>query len=108
MCCEWRKEGLNHAKALEIAAVQRARHASQAAQVHRSDRNRIAAPHRRVRPQPRASAWLKSDRLLDEAPKHIQEAHKYFIDVRSKHVAHSFNEFEENDVTVTLREDGTS
>ena len=47
-------------------------------------------------------------KLLDEAPTAIRESHHYFIAVRSKHVAHSANEFEENDVTVTLREDQTS
>ncbi|CAD5374042.1 hypothetical protein RA210_U480005 [Rubrivivax sp. A210] len=47
-----------------------------------------------------------SHKLLDSAPPTLREAHEYFIAVRSKHVAHSVNDFEENDVTVTLREDG--
>jgi hypothetical protein len=43
--------------------------------------------------------------LLDVAPEDVQRTHEYIVAVRSKHVAHSVNEFEENDVTVTLRED---
>ena len=47
-----------------------------------------------------------SHKLMHSAPDTLREAHEYFIAVRSKHVAHSVNDFEENDVTVTLREDG--
>lgn len=46
--------------------------------------------------------------MLDRAPAELKLSHKYFIAVRSKHVAHSVNEFEENDVTVTIRQDGES
>ena len=47
---------------------------------------------------------LKHD-LFNAAPQHVKEAHEYFIAVRSKHVAHSVNVFEENDVTVTVNAD---
>ena len=46
--------------------------------------------------------------LLNSAPQDIKEAHEYMMNVRNKHVAHSVNAFEENEVTVTLREDGDS
>ena len=47
-------------------------------------------------------------KLLKTAPEHLRAEHECFIAVRSKHVAHSVNEFEENDVTVTVCEDGAS
>ena len=36
------------------------------------------------------------------APESIADAHKYFIAVRNKHVAHSVNDFEENDVVAQV------
>jgi hypothetical protein len=41
--------------------------------------------------------------LLDGAPAEVQGSHRHFIALRSKHVAHSVNELEENYVTITVR-----
>ncbi|GAB4514308.1 MAG: hypothetical protein Tsb0026_19580 [Sulfuricaulis sp.] len=40
--------------------------------------------------------------LLDSADPELQQAHKFFMDLRSKHIAHSVNPFEENDVTIQI------
>jgi hypothetical protein len=40
--------------------------------------------------------------LLDSADLELQQAHRFFMDLRSKHVAHSVNPFEENDVTLQI------
>ena len=40
--------------------------------------------------------------LLDTADIDLKEAHRFFIDLRNKHVAHSVNPFEENDVTLQI------
>lgn len=42
--------------------------------------------------------------LLSSAPEHLRTTHEYVVAVRSKHIAHPVNEFEENDVTVMLRD----
>lgn len=43
-----------------------------------------------------------NEQLLDAADDDLRQAHNYFIALRSKHVAHSVNPFEENDVTVQI------
>lgn len=53
---------------------------------------------------PGARDWLAHD-LLDGASAAQRDLHTYVIAVRSKHVAHSVNGFEETDVTVMVRED---
>jgi len=40
--------------------------------------------------------------LLDSEDPDLQQAHRFFMDLRSKHVAHSVNPFEENDVTLQI------
>jgi len=40
--------------------------------------------------------------LLDTADAALKEAHRFFVELRSKHVAHSINPFEENDVTLQI------
>ena len=46
------------------------------------------------------------DRLPEEAlkaaPDLLQDTHRFVLDLRDKHVAHSVNPFEENDVTVQI------
>jgi hypothetical protein len=44
-------------------------------------------------------------RLLEFASKEQRALHEYVIAVRSKHVAHSQNWFQETDVAVTMRQD---
>jgi hypothetical protein len=46
-----------------------------------------------------------TDQMFDGANPDLNDLHSYLIAVRSKHVAHSVNEFEENRVTVSIRED---
>jgi hypothetical protein len=41
-------------------------------------------------------------KLLDAADSELQEAHRFFMNLRSKHVAQSVNPFEENDVTLQI------
>lgn len=40
--------------------------------------------------------------LFDDAEPNFAEGHNFFIEMRNKHVAHSVNEFEENDVLVQV------
>lgn len=40
--------------------------------------------------------------LLNLADPDLQELHRFIIDLRNKHVAHSVNPFEENDVTLQI------
>lgn len=40
--------------------------------------------------------------LFAPADARIREAHEYFIEVRSKHVAHSVNDLEENEVVIQI------
>jgi hypothetical protein len=46
-----------------------------------------------------------SKKTIDEMPKELQEFHKYFKDLRDQYVAHSVNNFEENEVKVYYLED---
>lgn len=46
--------------------------------------------------------------FLDGASEEHRHLHEYLIAVRSKHVAHSVNWFEETDVTVMIREEDNS
>jgi hypothetical protein len=39
---------------------------------------------------------------LDAAPEVLKDTHEFVLDLRDKHVAHSVNPFEENDVTVQI------
>lgn len=41
-------------------------------------------------------------RIVEKAPDHLQSAHKFFIAMRNMHVAHSVNDFEENEVAVMI------
>jgi hypothetical protein len=40
--------------------------------------------------------------LLSDAPDELREAHDFFIEMRNKHVAHSVNAFEENEVCLSI------
>lgn len=46
-----------------------------------------------------------SHALLNNASADLREFHQYCIDLRSKHVAHSINPFEENEVLVQIPDD---
>lgn len=48
--------------------------------------------------------WLPID-ILSKAEAHLQQAHEHFMHLRSKHIAHSVNPFEENTVTVSISDD---
>lgn len=43
--------------------------------------------------------------LFDDVDSEFYEAHELFIDMRNKHVAHSVNEFEENDAVVQISDE---
>jgi hypothetical protein len=49
-----------------------------------------------------------SHTLVDAANQQLREDHQYFIDMRNKHVAHSVNAFEENDVVLHVDDEFTS
>ncbi|MEW6331085.1 MAG: hypothetical protein AB1560_06480 [Pseudomonadota bacterium] len=40
--------------------------------------------------------------LLDAADQELQQAHRFFMELRNRHIAHSVNPFEENDVTIQI------
>jgi hypothetical protein len=44
---------------------------------------------------------LPSD-ILTSAPEDLRKAHEYFLAIRNKHVAHSVNDFEENEVVAQV------
>lgn len=45
--------------------------------------------------------WL-NEAFLATAPSELQELHRFFLRLRHRHVAHSVNPFEENDVTLSI------
>lgn len=50
------------------------------------------------------TAQVRLSRVIAQAPAHLKDAHEYFKLVRDKHVAHSVNDYEQNDVVVRIDE----